>query len=233
MKEITKVLLPKNPIEIVEKEIKKVLRAKSPVTVLDLGYGSGNHWRIIDPRIVSEVNLTVVDAKENDGSFQYPAIKPNKIINGLLPGLLNDLINESYDIVIAFDLLEHLSMEDGYLMLYQMQRLSSVSALVFTPNGHVWQPPISTNPFQAHISGWKPGQFRALGWLETKGGRGFKWFYGPMAQPRFLPESKLMAALRAPIDKLVTWLFPNLSFSFTAIFRVKKMKEIHRKFLMS
>jgi hypothetical protein len=75
---------------------------------------------------------------------------------------------------VAFDLIEHLSREDGYKLLYEVDRISAFASLIFTPNGFVWQPPTEKNSFDAHLSGWTPSEFRRMGWSKLKGHGGSK-----------------------------------------------------------
>ena len=75
--------------------------------------------------------------------------------------------SNSIDTVIINDVIEHLSREDGEILIHELMRITSNQILVFTPNGfmemheqectHGWQ--ILGNSAQNHISGWEPGDF--------------------------------------------------------------------------
>lgn len=77
--------------------------------------------------------------------------------------------DESIDTIIAIDVLEHLSKEDGQELLRQMLRVCSIQSLIVTPNGfmpqHVsefgtdeWG--YEGNVKQSHLSGWTPSDFK-------------------------------------------------------------------------
>ena len=178
--------------------------------LLDIGYGSGLHWSGLDEAFPSNIEVTALDltAPENRG----PA---RRFIQGRVPECLTDIPDASFDIVVAFDLIEHLEKHDGYRLIYEMERISSKCCAIFTPNGHVWQPPAASNPFQAHISGWTPGELRKIGWRSIFGTTGAKFMYGPLAKPKFLRSGFLGTALRTLLDRVFT-LLPSLSFSFIA-----------------
>ena len=218
MQLIKDILLPKHPIVFVSKEIDSHRHSGNKLSVLDLGFGEGAHWKTAPPRTTASILLTAVDAYDAPTQSDSQVPRPTTKLLGKVPEILNGIEDSAFDFVLAFDLIEHLSKEDGYLLSYHMQRICSKAAFIFTPNGHVWQPPSQENSFQAHISGWRPTEFKGLGWQTLKGCRGAKFFYGPFAAPKIFPHSKLLAAVRAPIDRLFVML-PRLSFSFLAIFR--------------
>lgn len=179
--------------------------------LLDIGYGSGLHWNSLGSEFPSHIEVTALDlaSGENFG----PALR---FIQGRVPECLAEFADASFDVVVAFDLIEHLEKHDGYRMIYEMERISSKCCVIFTPNGHVWQPPAASNPFQAHISGWTPSEMKSLGWKKVYGTTGAKFLYGPLAKPKALKSGLLPRAVRLIVDRLLT-LAPALSFSFIAI----------------
>lgn len=209
-----------SPISTVVKEAKLAARVNGDqVSILDIGYGSGNHWAAFsqkvlgtDLRVVITALDTVAPPADDRGIWNKPALKD--YIQGEAPQDLATIASESFDLVIGFDLIEHLSKENGYLLLYEMERISKHSAVIFTPNGHVWQPPSAENPMQAHISGWTPSELRAFGWSRIRGATGLKFMFGPYAERR--GRLGYWSRILSVGFSRIGFLFPNLAFSFVA-----------------
>lgn len=71
---------------------------------------------------------------------------------------------QSFDLVLLSDLIEHLPKPDGEKLLSSVERLASKRVVVFTPNGFVAQDSVEGNPWQRHVSGWYPLDFRKRGY---------------------------------------------------------------------
>lgn len=188
-----------------------------PVTVLDIGCGAALYWadgplsRLVDE---GKVLVTLFDV-----------VKPTSLeltragisrMTGLAPEDLAKFNDKSFDFVICLDVLEHLPKEDGYRVLYEMERISSGRVLIQVPNGFVWQPPSQNNQHNAHISSWTPKDMRDFGWNNQVGHLGFKLLFGPYGKPKgILSNLKLLDfGLR-----LIQYLFkraPVFAFTFTA-----------------
>lgn len=92
----------------------------------------------------------------------------------------------SFDVVVALDVIEHLSKDEGWALLDAMERLARRRVIVFTPNGFLEQGAVDGNPYQVHRSGWSVGEFRARGY-RIRGINGFKPLRGGMAEVRWRP----------------------------------------------
>jgi hypothetical protein len=80
----------------------------------------------------------------------------------------------------------------------------------------VWQPPSVNNPFNAHISGWTPSEFRKLGFNKLQGHSGLKVLRGAYAQPKKWIKSWVLLEIDA-LATISVWKIPRLAFSFTAV----------------
>lgn len=60
-----------------------------------------------------------------------------------------------FDIVLASDLLEHLTREDGLLLLRELERVGRNRIIASTPSRPIAQGALEGNPFQRHLSSWK------------------------------------------------------------------------------
>lgn len=208
-----------SPLSVVALEVARLAGTRErPTRILDLGFGTGAHWEGVSPP--PSVHLTAVDASTTwVGATVSPV--PSDVLIGIVPEALKGIPSGSYDIVMAFDLIEHLPKHQGYLLVYEMQRISRSMAVVFTPNGHVWQPPSSDNEWNAHISGWTPKEFRGLGWAELRGWTGMRHLIGPYGAPRMHPRTGTgrMAVGALTIASKAALAVPSLSFAFTAAVR--------------
>lgn len=188
-----------------------------PIRVLDLGAGNGYYWQSGDLGKLKDLGL--MDILLMDGAYENQEGKSEGSITkiqGIIPSSLSLMPSNSFDVVIALDLIEHLSKSDGYLLLYEMDRISSSLQIVLTPNGFVWQPPSENNPYNAHISGWTIDEFFPFGYRKILGVIGHKYFIGPYAQLRRIHPSRLHREIVALSAILVKW-FPRYASSILYI----------------
>lgn len=204
------------------KDISKLVANRS-IKILDLGAGSGWYWDEIDNRLNGyAVEVVLFDASANQRTKILENIEITKL-QGLIPNGLQELESNEFDIVIAFDLIEHLSREDGYRMLYEIDRLARHSSFIFTPNGFIWQPPSENNPFNAHISGWTPAELKYNGWRDQHGHTGYRKFRGPYGLPKDWINNWVLQEFDAALE-ILTSRFPRQSFAFSAIKRSKNLR---------
>jgi len=76
----------------------------------------------------------------------------------------NAIKNKSFDWVLASDLLEHLSKNDGRRFLSAIEQIAKRKIIVFTPNGFITQLTYDGNKYQTHLSGWDFEQMKKLGY---------------------------------------------------------------------
>ena len=124
-------------------------------SVLDLGCGIG-----LPLRGVPCQRLVGVDA------FDYSKDYCGEFINQELPNL-TQFSNKSFDVVLCVDCIEHLSKENGLILMREIERIAKKRILIYTPI--VWDTNEvhvndSTcwaygNPFNLHKSHWKHEDF--------------------------------------------------------------------------
>lgn len=148
-------------------------------------------------------------------------------ISGVAPLDLRNFDSHDFDLVTAFDVIEHLPKDQGYHLLYELNRLSSVS-VIRCPNGFVWQPPFEYNPFQAHVSGCSASELKRLGWQKQYGESGLKYLVGIGTLPNWrISKSSLRRRLsffeRGILAASQMWLykFPRLMAEVVAIRRTR------------
>jgi SAM-dependent methyltransferase len=91
-----------------------------------------------------------------------------------------------FDAVVALDLVEHLSKEDGLQLIRAMDRIARKRILLFTPNGYLEQEGRGDD-LQEHLSGWDPVEMRRLG-FRVIGMHGHRALRGPGHKQRIRPH---------------------------------------------
>lgn len=79
--------------------------------------------------------------------------------------------NNSFDIVMALQVLEHLSKKDAFKVLSDLERIAKKQIIVSTPIGLTFHPAVDGNKLQLHKSGFVPGDFISRGYRVVKMGR--------------------------------------------------------------
>ena len=188
-----------------------------PISVLDLGAGSASYWhkgKLGSLIHEGKVHLTVLDA--NPELLNSRTNKNIAYLTGLIPGVLSDFEENQFDWICAFDLIEHLTKEDGYHLLYEIDNIARIGSIIFTPNGFVWQPGSKNNPFNAHISGWTPKELRKLSWDIQRGSVGPKCFFGPYGLRGYQGRSRIISGMIL-LSWFTVYRVPTLAFSFYAV----------------
>lgn len=108
----------------------------------------------------------------------------------------------SFDCVVALDLIEHLTEQDGLSLIAQMELLARKKVILFTPNGFLPQGEEYGNPLQRHLSGWTVDSMQALGY-RVIGIKGFRPLRGSMAEIRWRPRRfwKAVSLLSQPLTR--------------------------------
>lgn len=197
-------------VRLLAMEIKHSCDDSPSISILDVGGASGRVWLGL---LCECINLTIVDPfLPQDLDFDPAGTR----ILGTFEESLPQLAASSFDLVVALDVIEHLSRVDGYRLLYQMERVARGSVLVYTPNGFVWQPPSTNNQLNAHVSGWTISDFRSFGFSRFSGHVNLKWLVGPYAEPRFSISNPVWQALWL-VGMVLVRLAPSTSFAISAI----------------
>jgi len=121
--------------------------------------------------------------------------------------------------VIALDVLEHLSKEEGYELLKKMERWARKKVIIFTPNGYVYQDGYDNNPFQEHKSGWGVKELEELG-FKVFGINGWKKLRGYKASIKYKPS--FLWERISDLTQKITYYYPKLAFQ---LFAVKEIEE--------
>jgi hypothetical protein len=195
--------------------LEEVLRGEPCAFALDIGCGCSSVLKSIRPALKT-VGL--------DASAEaLAAAKERKCHDELILANALDLEPrelliqcgvEKFDVVLLFDVLEHLPKRQGLELLERCEPLTAKFIVVHTPNGFLPQGPEFGNEFQRHLSGWFPHDFEGLGY-QVAGAGGTKLFHGYAGQFRWsFPGVKLCDALLAALWRIRT--HPRKAFSLFA-----------------
>lgn len=186
----------------------------SCTTVLDVGCGSNSPLRFFSNRLSYSCG---VDAFEK--SIEISSVRKihneYRLMNVMEIG--NHFKEGSFDCVLASDLIEHLTKDDGRQLLELMERIARKKVIVYTPNGFLEQREYDGNAMQVHLSGWRINEIRKLGYRVT-GVNGLKYLRGERAC--FKGEPYFLWKRLSLLTQVFTTPFPRLAFQ---IFCVKEL----------
>ncbi len=138
-------------------------------TLLDVGCGSNSPIKPFSGRLrsagVDAFKPSVEKSKREKIHGRYYVMDILRIGDKFKPG--------SFDCVLASDVIEHLTREDGCRLLAMMERIARRKVIIFTPNGFMPQGEFEENPWQVHKSGWTVNEMRKRGY-KVVGINGFK-----------------------------------------------------------
>ncbi len=122
----------------------------------------------------------------------------------------------AFDVVVALDVIEHLSRSDGVRLIEHAEILASQKVIFYTPNGYIPQHPDDDNPFQEHRSGWTKEDFTTVGY-SVIGARGLKFLRNRKMEPIIRP--KILGYILLALSDLfaLTMLMPNHAYHLFCI----------------
>jgi len=161
-------------INLIEKE--------QPSTLLDVGTGFGQYGFLARTNL-EHLNLFEVDGPHSrrrektewsiviDGIEAFPKyITPvhDYAYDSIFIGDAIDLLpnmSQSYDMVLAIDILEHFDKDRGLRFIELLQLASRGSVIISTPKEFIHQV-VEANPYENHRSVWTLDELEALGYTQ-------------------------------------------------------------------
>ena len=155
----------------------------APQSVLDIGTGMGQYGLLLRNSLES-VNLFEIhdnigwqrprsewririDGIEGFAGYITPVHDysySNMIICDAIRALKN-ISSNSYDLVLAVDIIEHFDKVDALVFIDECQRVCSKGLLIATPREFIVQG-VPANPLENHRSHWTEDDFRGFGFSE-------------------------------------------------------------------
>lgn len=153
----------------------------NPLSVLDVGAGMGQYGFLTRTNL-ENVNLFDINGakakqkpKENwrvridgiEGCDIYVTPVHDYCYDNLMLGdalkLLPGLDDDSYELVLAIDILEHFDKPEGAVFLSELKRIASRAVLISTPKDFIEQV-VEANPYEDHRSVWSSEELCAYGY---------------------------------------------------------------------
>ena len=160
-------------------------------TVLDVGCGTGDlmamiakgkNWDITGVELFDDS----IKAAESTGAYK-------KIVKADITRLPREIIDKKYDVVFSSMAVEHIPKAEALALIKQMEDMSLKRTVVTTIVGFYGFCPLDShgeekNPYQVHVSGWEPSEFRKMGYVTRGQGLALVWKEGSgvYTAPRFL-----------------------------------------------
>ena len=129
-----------------------------------------------------------------------------------------DFEPKSFDAVVALDVIEHLTKEEGYRLIKNMERWARKKIIVFVPNGYVKQSEYEGNQFQQHKCGWVVKELEDLG-FKTYGINGLKKLRDSEGSIRYRP--KLLWCRISDLTQKIAYYYPKIAFQILAVKEIK------------
>lgn len=160
------------------------LEILQPTSILDVGVGMGQYGFLARTNLENEHLFIVnganamqrpksgwkvrIDGIEAFKTYRTPVhdYAYNHIYWDDALETLSTLNDDEYELVLAIDILEHFTTEQGIIFLNQIKRVSKNKILISTPKTFIPQE-IEANPFENHRSLWSESQLREQGFVET------------------------------------------------------------------
>jgi hypothetical protein len=180
-------------------------------TLLDLGCGEESPIKFFSKKLKYSLGVDnfipyIEQSKQSKIHSDYIAADLFEIC-----GKLKD---NSFDCVLASDLIEHLNKADGLRLISEMERIALKKVLIFTPNGFLRQEEYDNNKGQIHLSGWRPNEMNKLNY-RVYGIGGLKLIKGEKRKINLYP--KFFWARIALISQFFLLKFPHLSFQMLCV----------------
>jgi SAM-dependent methyltransferase len=188
---IAKAMFPNIPTANFYSFLKKQLH--SCETILDLGCGSNSPIRFVSAKKHGvDISKSVIEiAAKKRTHDRFSVLDVNKINT--------KFVSCSFDAVVAIDLIEHVTKEDGARLLKKMENIARKKVIIFTPNGYLSQE--AKVRHDRHLSGWTASQMGKMGY-KVYGMYGSKFLRKEKHEIRFFPKF-----FWAIISEIIQWVY--------------------------
>lgn len=153
-------------------------------SLLDLGCGNNSPVKFIKDLVKVRVGVDLFEPSVKK-SIEAGIHNDYKLVNVL--EIDKEFADNSFDMVIASDLIEHLEKQDGFKLIELMEKIAKKRVIILTPNGFLEQGIYDNNIYQIHKSGWEVEEFRKRGY-KVYGIMGSKNLRGEYSLPKIKPN---------------------------------------------
>ncbi len=140
---------------------KQWLKDKQPETFLDIGMGYGELGKIAKT-VLPDIELTGVEIFLPYLVHERSNVKLYKTV---VLGDMRELIGKlwAHDVIIAFDVIEHMHREDGLAVIDYLRALANFGLLVSVPIKLYPQGAVNGNAAEEHLDQWSVQEMQAIG----------------------------------------------------------------------
>lgn len=156
------------------------VEALRPLSILDVGVGMGQYGFLLRTNLENIRLFEIAGARAHQAPRERWTIRIDgiegfagyltpvhdyaydRLMVGDAMGILPEIADRQYDLVMAIDILEHLEPSQGIEFLRQCRRIARRMLLVSTPKTFVEQD-VEANPFENHRSLWSREDLAAQG----------------------------------------------------------------------
>lgn len=124
---------------------------------------------------------------------------------------------KSFDAVVAIDILEHLTKQEGTDLLTRMEKWARKKIVVFTTNGFIHQDIYDNNPLQEHRSCWSVREFSEIGY-KVRGFGGWKRIKYPKASVKH--RTVFLCGRISDLTQKITYYYPKLAVQLIAVKKI-------------
>jgi len=197
-----------------------VLRLIDGQTILDLACGLGK-WGCLIRTSLSALEKTSMQKEYIIGTDLFlPHLLRAKYLRVYDDTIQHHISylpfrDKSLDVVLAAEVIEHLTPENGYLLLKEMERVSRKTVIVTTPTPRVVfsgeTNRIMFSPYDKHITSWRIRDFKKLGFR----------VYSVRTVPYFATKNFPLKLILTLLNAISFWI-PELA---TQVIAVKKVNR--------
>jgi 2-polyprenyl-3-methyl-5-hydroxy-6-metoxy-1,4-benzoquinol methylase len=135
-------------------------------SILDVGCGLSMKSQYLEATVY--VGVDIHRPYLEQARKQSPIGDHFVLINADVNDLDQLFLDKSFDVVVCFDVLEHLKDFDGRTLIAECERLARKAVCIETPNGYVPQDiditGLGGDVYQTHRSAWQPADFQKRGY---------------------------------------------------------------------
>jgi SAM-dependent methyltransferase len=218
---------------------------KEAKTMLDVGCGKGEPMAFINRQgKFKVVGIDIFKPYLEEAREKSHVLRPKsnnkqghrtsdlgQIYSNLILGNVRNLPfkDQSFDLVICIEVLEHLEKKDGERLLSELERVAKRQILLTTPVGKYEQHPFEANPHQEHKYIWKPRELKEKGYKVR--GVGFKGMGGEGSWAVQLPSVlQPFRYLIYSLGTLFSYFFPEVACHIVAEKNFGILKELEKRF---
>lgn len=132
------------------------------VSVLDVACGLSLKSKYIPAQIRVGVDIHEPYFEHIEADVPYVVLKHD------IRKLKEIFVSKSFDIVIALDIIEHITKEEGLELMRQCEEIARKAVIFETPKGYIPQnidiQGHGGDTWQTHRSGWEPNEFEERGY---------------------------------------------------------------------